>query len=71
MPVRVAPSARGLAAGVVVGRAGPWRSSGAWWTLDASGWDRDEWDLELADGAVYRLSRNRVSGSWDIEGIFD
>ena len=71
MPVRVVPSARGLAAGVVVGRAGPWRSSGAWWTLDAAGWDRDEWDLELADGAVYRLSRNRVSGSWDIEGLFD
>jgi protein ImuB len=54
-----------------VGRAGPWRSSGAWWTLVAAGWDRDEWDLELADGAVYRLSRNRVSGSWDIEGLFD
>jgi protein ImuB len=36
--------ARGIA-GKVVSRAGPWRTSGDWWTIDV--WDRDEWDVEL------------------------
>jgi protein ImuB len=71
MPVRVVPSARGLTGGQVVHRAGPWRSSGAWWTLGASAWDRDDWDLELADGGVYRVARNRLTGIWEIEGTFD
>lgn len=70
-PVRVVPSARGLAGGQVATRAGPWRSSGHWWTLDRSAWDRDEWDVELADGDMYRLSRDRATGIWEIEGVLD
>lgn len=71
VPVHVAVSTRGLAGGAVVGRAGPWRSSGHWWTLDGAAWDRDEWDLALADGGIYRVTRDRVSGAWDVEGLFD
>jgi protein ImuB len=70
-PVRVTPSARGITGGEVVACAGPWRTSGYWWTLDQSGWDRDEWDVELADGGVYRLARDRASGSWVIVGTVD
>jgi hypothetical protein len=50
--------------------AGPWRSSGAWWSLDRRTWDRDEWDVELP-GGVYRLARDRVTGSWSIDAIID
>jgi len=44
--------ARGIR-GKVVSFAGPWRSSGDWWTTDP--WQRDEWDVELAP--VSRISR--------------
>jgi len=70
-PVRVVPSVRGLAGGAVVACAGPWRTSGRWWALDRSDWDRDEWDVELTDGSLYRLARDRSSGSWVIEGTVD
>ena len=68
-PIRVAPAARGLAGGRVRTWAGPWRSSGQWWS-DAAAWDRDGWDVEVADG-IYRLCRDRRTGGWVIEGILD
>jgi protein ImuB len=70
-PVRVMPSARGWAGGAVVARSGPWRTSGAWWTFNRAAWDRDEWDVELSDGGIYRLARQRRTSVWEIEGILD
>jgi len=70
-PVRVIPAAHGLAGGSVVASAGPWRTSGHWWALDRTAWDRDEWDVELVDGGVYRLARDRRTGNWEIEGAVD
>jgi protein ImuB len=69
-PVRVVlPHAGG---GDVRAYAGPWRTSGGWWDLlKTATWDRDEWDVELADGSVYRLVRHRGTGHWEVEGIFD
>jgi protein ImuB len=51
-----------LAKGEVLMVAGPWRASGDWWS--ESSWARDEWDIELSNGGVYRLFRrlfNRMS----------
>jgi protein ImuB len=70
-PVRVVPAARGLPGGQVVARAGPWRTSGGWWAADRRTWDRDEWDVELADGGVYRLARDRDTGRWELDGVMD
>ena len=70
-PSAVSPSARGLPGGAVVARAGPWRSSGRWWTDDRRQWDRDDWDVELTHGARLRLSRDRATGHWEVGGIFD
>jgi protein ImuB len=53
--------------GRVIQRAGPWRTSGAWWTVDA--WMRDEWDVALSDGALYRLYC--APGGWFVEGSYD
>jgi protein ImuB len=69
-PVRVVLSHTG--GGDVRACAGPWRTSGAWWDLRKTAtWDRDEWDVELTDGAVYRLVRHRDTGRWEVDGIFD
>lgn len=34
-------------------------------------WSRDEWDVALADGAVYRIFRDRVTDGWFIDGVVD
>jgi protein ImuB len=81
-PVRVDPSGRDLPGGSVVACAGPWRSSGRWWSgaggrgprervIDSGGWDRDEWDVEIAGGTIYRLARDRDRGGWAIDGVVD
>ena len=61
----------GLSGGDVQRRAGPWRTSGGWWTVTTKAWDRDEWDVTLADGATYRIFRDRCTDAWFIEGVVD
>jgi protein ImuB len=57
----------------IVGRvkvaAGPWGMEDEWWMPDPTG--RDYWDVELATGGLYRLYRDRASGSWYADGIYD
>ena len=76
-PVRVmAPRVSG---GEVVHWAGPWRTSGQWWTeapahpppAGALPWDRDEWDVSLADGGVYRIFHDRRVDRWFLAGMVD
>jgi protein ImuB len=55
--------------GRVLNLAGPWRSSGDWWTV--SPWYRDEWDIALSDGALYRLYCALQSSAWFLEGTYD
>ena len=81
IPVRVIVDRRGLGGGNVEAYAGPWRSSGGWWvepsaalarrSLGRSGWERDEWDVTLSDGATYRVFRERDTDAWFIEGVVD
>ena len=70
-PARVTTDRRGLSGGRVEQCAGPWRTSGAWWEEGEGGWDRDEWDVTLNDGATYRVFRERDSEHWFLEGIVD
>ena len=53
--------------GQVLEFAGPWRTSGDWWTADP--WQRDEWDIALSDGALYRLYCSPAG--WFVEGSYD
>ena len=84
-PVRVITDRRGVTGGPVVQAAGPWRTSGEWWSDGHVGqvgqvgknsphpthWDRDEWDVALVDGTVYRVFVERDVGQWFIEGVID
>jgi protein ImuB len=61
-----------LVQGRIVNIAGPWRSSGDWWRpLGDGAWNRDEFDLLLSDGALYRLVRDRSARKWLLEGAYD
>jgi len=72
--------------GTVLWAAGPWRSSGDWWTENAKEesankdpacpWDREEWDVALANGnggsvALYCIYRDLASGKWFAEASYD
>ncbi|HTM05296.1 MAG TPA: hypothetical protein VL173_17420 [Vicinamibacterales bacterium] len=70
-PARVTTDRRGLGGGRVEQCAGPWRTSGVWWEESDREWDRDEWDVTLADGATYRVFRERDSNHWFLEGVID
>ena len=49
--------------------AGPWHASGEWWTPTA--WSRQEWDVELSGGGLFRLYLDRMMGRWFLEGSYD
>jgi protein ImuB len=81
VPVWVMSDRRGLNGGKVEAYAGPWRSSGGWWvepsaalarrSFGGGGWERDQWDVTLSDGATYRVFRERDTDAWFIEGVVD
>jgi protein ImuB len=52
--------------GTVLNAAGPWRTSGDWWTTTA--WNRDEWDIALSNGSLYRIYHD---SNWYVEGSYD
>jgi protein ImuB len=72
-PVRLVTDRRGVTGGAVVQAAGPWRTSGEWWNDAQPGrsWDRDEWDVALTDGTIYRIYVERDIGQWFLEGVVD
>jgi hypothetical protein len=79
-PSSVITTQRGVTGGGVASCAGPWRTSGSWWMQAKSpepraqsptSWDRDEWDVALADGPTYRVFRERETNTWFLEGVMD
>jgi protein ImuB len=79
-PVRVQIDRQGFASGAILQSAGPWRTSGNWWDTPgprqksepkSEAWDRDEWDVAMTDGTIYRLVVEREVGQWFLEGVID
>jgi protein ImuB len=74
-PVEIRPVTREDTAGRlrVTGRvkvaAGPWGLEDEWWTPNPTG--RDYWDVELTTGGIYRIFRDRASGAWYVDGVYD
>lgn len=49
--------------------SGPWTLEEGWWTGDAT--ERSYWDVELSDGAIYRIYRDTRNNDWYADGIYD
>ena len=70
-PASVAIARRGMPGGRVEQFAGPWRTSGAWWSGAGAQWDHDEWDVALSDGTICRLFQDRETARWFLEAVVD
>ncbi len=55
------------AQGEVLEQDGPYMTSGNWW--DQNAWERAEWDLQLATGALCRC--HAEGEAWHLDGIYD
>jgi len=55
--------------GAVVAAAGPWQTSGEWWSETA--WAREEWDIALPDGVACRLTRDCATDAWTVDAVYD
>jgi protein ImuB len=60
-------AAEGLA-GQVIQSAGPFRVRDGWWQSPV---DRDYFDVELSDGAFYRIFQDRRTGTWHVDGCYE
>jgi len=65
----LAPDAAPPISGSVRVAAGPWSLEDGWWTEAPA--DRDYWDVELSDGGLYRIYREREAGAWFADGVYD
>ena len=64
MPITVRS---GTINGTVRAARGPYQLLGGWW--DSDGWTCEEWDVELVQGGLYRVSRQPEG--WFLEGTYD
>jgi protein ImuB len=62
--------ASALANGRVERAAGPWRTSGRWWSPDER-FAFDHYDVATADGWVVRLRLDLLRRRWEIDGVYD
>lgn len=63
------PSSQTPVRGRVRVAAGPWTLEDGWWSADPAG--RDYWDVELDGGGLYRVYRDRPTGRWYADGVYD
>jgi protein ImuB len=59
-----------LRGGRIIRESGPWKVSGRWWS-DADHWDREEWDVTLSNGSLYRIFHDHGRDQWCVDGIYD
>ncbi len=56
--------------GRVVRCAGPWRTTGGWWSQEGR-FAFDHFDVQTEDGSVARLRHDHLARIWQIDGIYD
>ncbi len=63
------PEAAPRIQGLVRIAAGPWTLEEGWWNERPV--ERDYWDVELSGGGLYRVYRDRKTGDWFADGMYD
>ena len=56
--------------GRVLRSAGPWRTTGGWWSREGR-FAFDHFDVLAEDGTLVRLRYDHVLRRWEIDGIYD
>lgn len=56
-------------AGAIRVASGPWALEERWWSEQPV--DRDYWDIELAQGGLFRIFHDNRTGEWFADGIYD
>jgi protein ImuB len=59
-----------VASGRVVQLAGPWRTTGGWWSREQR-FAYDYFDVQTSDGSVARLRFDHLAQRWQIDGVYD
>ena len=59
-----------VANGRVIQLAGPWRTTGGWWSKEEH-FAYDSFDVETQDGTVARLRFDHLRHAWQIDAIYD
>jgi protein ImuB len=59
-----------VCSGSVLHCAGPWRTTGGWWSREER-FAFDHFDVQTEDGTVVRLRYDHVARSWQIDGVYD
>jgi protein ImuB len=59
-----------VANGPIVGLAGPWRTTGGWWSPERR-FAFDSFDVRTGDGNVIRLRFDLMHGTWQVDAIYD
>jgi protein ImuB len=59
-----------IANGRVVQLAGPWRTTGSWWSREER-FAYDSFDIQTSDGTVARLRLDHMRKLWQIDGVYD
>ena len=60
----------GIANGRVLRSAGPWRTTGGWWSREGR-FAYDSFDVLTSDGNVVRLRYDHVHKTWQIDAVYD
>jgi hypothetical protein len=56
--------------GEILKVAGPWRTTGHWWSEPAH-FAVDHFDVQMSDGTVLRLCFDWMGKRWHIDGLYD
>jgi protein ImuB len=59
-----------VATGRVVQIAGPWRTTGGWWSREQR-FAYDHFDVQTSDGSLARLRFDHLGRCWQIDGVYD
>ena len=59
-----------ISSGTILHAAGPWRTTGRWWSEDGR-FAVDHYDVQVSDGSLLRLRFDWIRRRWEVDAIYD